>query len=54
MRNLQPSSEFVVRAGLEGLGAPDTFLSWEVSQLKMLKAEFDAEAGGVSIIVVKG
>lgn len=44
----------VVRAGLEGLGAPDTFLPWEVSQLKMLKAEFDAEAGGVSIIVVKG
>jgi hypothetical protein len=44
----------VVRAGLEGLGSLGNFLPWEVDELKMLKAEFDAEAENVSIAVVKG
>jgi hypothetical protein len=43
-----------VRAGLEGLSAPGAFSPWEQSQLRLLKAEFDAEAAGVTVEVVRG
>jgi hypothetical protein len=37
-----------------GLSAPGAFSPWEQSQLRLLKAEFDAEAAGVTVEVVRG
>ncbi len=42
-----------VRAGLEGLGAQGAFEAWELTQLRLLKAEFDAAAAGVAVVVVR-
>jgi hypothetical protein len=42
-----------VRAGLEGLGAQGAFEAWELTQLKLLKAEFDNAAAGVGVVVVR-